>query len=109
MERLTRLTAASAPKRFVRFSTALRLTRAGEDADRLGRDPRGFRGHELDVVPGKTILERHVARHREPRRELTPRDDRRHVAAARGEDAGVAAEALEPRPALFVAVALEDH
>src|SRR5213594_4160521 len=29
MERLTRLTAASAPKRFVRFSTAMRMTRAG--------------------------------------------------------------------------------
>ena len=28
MERLTRLTAASAPKRFVRFSTAMRMTLA---------------------------------------------------------------------------------
>ena len=84
------------------------MRRAGQDRDRFRRDPGRLRRDELDVEAGEPVLERHVAGDGETGGELTLGDDRGHVSAAGGEDAGVAAEALQPFPAFGVAVALED-
>ena len=77
---------------------AFGIAGAGQDGHGLGRDEGVLRRHELDVEAGQLLLEGHVGRHREARRELALGHDRRHVTAARGEVAGVGGELLSATP-----------
>src|SRR5437764_733441 len=85
------------------------VARAGQDGHRLRRDEGVLRRHELEIEARELLLEGHVRRHGEARRVLPLRDDRRHVAAARGEMPGIGGELFEPIPALVLAVHREDH